>query len=73
MNTLKWILTIVFLDVTLGMLFVKYVDPIAFSRQHPYVVLLVTGTIISLPYIYGHYKKLKFTEHTRVSIQFIEG
>lgn len=30
-----------FLDVTLGLLVVKYLDPIAFSREHPYLVLSV--------------------------------
>lgn len=72
MHILKWSAVIILLDIILGVVLLKYADPIAFSKEHPYVVLLCTALVLLLPVIVKKYKRLRFSEHTGISIQLIE-
>ena len=72
MNVLKWIISVILLDLILGMVILKYTNPIAFSEQHPYVVLWSIAFILLLPLIIKKYRKLQFTEYRGISIQFVE-
>lgn len=72
MNVLKWTISVILLDLILGMAVLKYTNPIAFSKQHPYVVLLSITFVLLLPLIIKKYRKIRFAEHRGVSIQLIE-
>jgi hypothetical protein len=72
MNALKWAIVIILLDLVLGTVILKYTDPIAFSTQHPYIVLL--GTVGLFVFIRGikNYKKLHPVKQQKVTIQLID-
>ena len=72
MNVFKWAISVILLDLILGIVILKYTNPIAFSEQHPYVVLWNMTFILLLPLIIKKYRKLQFTECRGISIQFIE-
>ncbi len=72
MNVLKWTISIILLDLILGIAILKYTDPIAFSEQHPYVVPWSITFILLLPLIIKKYRKLQFTEYRGISIQLVE-